>query len=271
MMAIGRSYSRVRHSWPSARPLCAVLAIGTVLPALPAAAEISLVGIAFAQRVGRGGDAKLIGWQGSLALAALLFPLLAACAYLIARSWTAAAWLAAESSVGRSATWRLGFAAGHHSWRLWLRYLAGVFVLCLMAGLIADLVPDYRPPLAILVAAGPLGLLSPLVLSVSAQVAHRDGRIPVGMAQRPTNAVQEPASIAQGPTSTADVWGVVLVMLIFELGVGAALAPAVLSGSWQVTAGLLAAFLLAVPAAAVLTVVGNSRYHEGNSPASNRS
>ncbi len=237
----------VRHSWPSTRPLYTVLVIGTVLPALAAAAEISLFGIAFAQRVGRGGDAKLIGWQGNLVLAAVLIPVLAGCAYLIARSWTAAAWLAAKSSVGHTVPWHRGFSAGARSWVLWLRYLAGVCSLCLIAALIADLTPDYRLPLAILVSVGPLGLLSPLLLFASAQVSGGG-----------------PASgAATEQTRMVDLRRLVLVILIFHILVGAALAPAILSaGSWQVVAGLLVAFLLAVPTAVIITSIGNSHYHD---------
>jgi len=242
---LGRLARLVRHSWPSARPLYTVLAVGTVLPALAAAAEISLFGIAFAQRVGHGGNAKLIGWQGNLLLAALLTPVLAGCAYLIARSWTAAAWLAAESSADRAVPWWRGFSAGYRSRVIWLRYLVGVCFLCLVAGAIADLTPDYRLPLAILVSAGPLGLLSPLMLSASAQLSRR------GQAD----------GAATEHASTADVAGVVLVILAFHILVGVALAPAVLSpGSWQVAAGLLAAFVLAVPTAATIAVIGNSHY-----------
>lgn len=44
----------------------------------------------------------------------------------------------------------------------------------------------------------------------------------------------------------ADLRRVMLIILIFHILVGAALAPATLSsGSWQVMAGLLVAFLLA--------------------------
>jgi len=242
---LGRLGRLVRHSWPSAPPLYTVLAVGTVLPALPAAAEISLFGIAFAQRVGRGGNAKLIGWQGNLVLAALLIPVLAVCAYLIARAWTAAAWLAAESSADHTVPWWRGLSAGYRSWAIWLRYLVGVCFLCLIAGSIADLTPDYRLPLAILISAGPLGLLSPLMLFASAQVS-RCGRVD---------------GAATEQVSTADLRGVVLVILIFHILVGAALAPAILSpGSWQVAAGLLAAFVLAVPTAVIIAVIGNSHY-----------
>lgn len=242
---LGRLRRLVRHSWPSARPLYTVLAVGTVLPALPVAAEISLFGIAFAQRVGHGGNAKLIGWQGNLVLAALLIPVLAGCTYLIARSWNAAAWLAAESSADRTAPWWRGFSAGHRYRVLWLRYLAGVCLLCLIAGLIADLTPHYRLPLAILVSVGPLGLLSPLMLFASAQVSRRG----------------QSGGAATEHASAADLRDVVLVILTFHILVGAALAPAILSpGSWQVAAGLLLAFVLAVPATAIIAIIGNSHY-----------
>jgi hypothetical protein len=53
---LGRIVRLIRRDWSSARSVCAILMIGTVLPAVPGAAEIALVGVAFAQRVGRGGD-----------------------------------------------------------------------------------------------------------------------------------------------------------------------------------------------------------------------
>jgi hypothetical protein len=244
-----RVWSLRRTSAAGLKPAYTLLLAGTVIPGLVAAAEVSLVGVAFAQRVGRAAEGKLFGWQFQLFLAALVFLVLVGCAYLIARTWTGAARLAGEARAERRGAARRGFAAGSGCWGLAGRYLLGVLGLCLAAGLVCDLLPGYRVPLAILVSAGPLGLLSPLILTAARSADRRGDR---SGAVRPTD-----------PVTAGDLGIVVLVVVVLQVLVGLVLAPLVLSaGFWLAVAGVLAAFVLSVPSTMFIAVIGESYYRQ---------
>jgi hypothetical protein len=238
-----------RQTW---RPGGRLLLAWAVLSALPTAGIIAVVAVAFEGAAGR---TPLLGrtfpWEVLLIPAVLLVPFVIAGGYLVARAWTGAAWVTALRAAGLSDDQYGVMSRARRPGLLWMAYLIGVAVLCLVAAIVGGLMTNDMLVRTILTSVGPLGLLAPLILLAP-------GQLYAGQAQ----AGQAPDRRQTGRRLT----GLVIAVLAYQIAVGAALSPLVNAARVLGVLGVLIAFILSIPATLLLAAAGHITYAPWRNP-----
>jgi hypothetical protein len=244
-----------RQTW---RPGGRLLLAWAVLPALPTAGIIAVVAVAFEGAAGR---TPLLGrtfpWEVLLIPAVLLVPFVIAGGYLVARAWTGAAWVTALRAAGLSDDQYGVMSRARRPGLLWMAYLIGVAVLCLVAAIVGGLMTNDMLVRTILTSVGPLGLLAPLILLAPGQL----------YADRPRTA--DHAQAGQAPDrrqAGRRLTGLVIAVLAYQIAVGAALSPLVDEARVLGVLGVLIAFILSIPATLLLAAAGHITYAPRRNP-----
>jgi hypothetical protein len=254
-----------RQTW---RPGGRLLLAWAVLPALPTAGIIAVVAVAFEGAAGR---TPLLGrtfpWEVLLIPAVLLVPFVIAGGYLVARAWTGAAWVTALRAAGLSDDQYGVMSRARRPGLLWMAYLIGVAVLCLVAAIVGGLMTNDMLVRTILTSVGPLGLLAPLILLAPGQLyadhPRTGGQAQAGQAQAGhAQAGQAPDRRQAGRRLT----GLVIAVLAYQIAVGAALSPLVNAARVLGVLGVLIAFILSIPATLLLAAAGHITYAPRRNP-----
>jgi hypothetical protein len=231
-----------------------------VLAAWPAAGIIVMVAVYFEARVGRSPAAggKMFGPGVLLIPVVLLVPFVIAGGYVVARAWTAAAWVSALRAAGLPADPADGSGAWSGARRcavVWGAYLAGVAVLCVIAGWAGDSMTNDTLVRTTLTSVGPLGLLTPLILLAPGQLR----------AGRPGAAGPARNGHARQPGRDRPGWRLsvlVIAVLACQLAIGVGLSPMVNAARLVGVVAVLIGFILSIPAAVLLAAAGQVTFAE---------
>lgn len=219
-----------------------------VLPAGPAAGVIAVVASAFEDRGGHGAYNSLPWDLGLVLMLPWLVPLMIAGGYLVARVWAGAAWVVASRAAGRPVSAKDGMRGGKRTGLLWAAYVAGVAVLCVIAGLADDIMANAHLVRDVLISVGPLGLTGLAAFFAPGQLY---------------------AEAARRTRHASPVWPTVTVcaVLTYQVLVGLAVSPMIDAARAPAVCGVLLAFLLSVPGTLVLAAASHISYaasHEGD-------
>jgi hypothetical protein len=230
----------IKSSWRTAGPLIAASAVA----ALPAAGAIGLTARAFEARSGHccTGQTQPVGIALTVVLGGpVLLALVVTGGYWIARWWTEATWVIAAIAADKPQNYDSGYSAAKRSrYALWRAYLAGVAVLCVLAGYAGDVLTNDHLVRDFLITVGPLGLMAPLMIFVPRWIYATSARTVRGARHRYLR--------------------MTCLTVVFELVAGVASALLVNAGGILILAGAVLAFVLTVSSVFVLSAASYVTY-----------
>jgi hypothetical protein len=239
----------LRRRW---RVMAAIIGVTMLLPALPLSgliADAAAMGASFSPH----GKGPL----GLLVVTVLLTPVLlavaAGCGLIVARGWTAAVRAAASARSGEPVDWQGALRGTAPRPRLWRSYLTGLVVLSGAAFIAGYLAPGAVAVPDLLVLAGPVGLLAP-VLCFALDPAEADA----SLADTDQHALHTPMIFALAVVVGGEI--VVALALSWLLASASPGATGVGLAGINGPAAVVVAILVALPGSVLLAAASSVSY-----------